>query len=159
TLLVLQGPAALAFARAFRPASLVAIALLLLSALLALAIQALQVGGDAPFASLGPLLFGTRYGTIWLARVALVLALGALVLVAPSRQGVAALGTALGAALLLTNSLNSHGAASEQLPGLAIAADWLHQVAVATWVGELFALAALLWRLDWAPPGTGRARA
>jgi len=59
----------------------------------------------------------------------------------------------------LTNSLNSHGAASEQLPGLAIAADWLHQVAVAIWVGELFALAALLWRLDWAPPGTGRARA
>src|SRR5262249_54821948 len=64
-----------------------------------------------------------------------------------------------GAALLLTNSLNSHGAASEQLPGLAIAADWLHQVAVAVWVGGLFALAALLWRLDWTPPGTGRAQA
>lgn len=125
-------------------------AALLIASLWALALQFAQVASEdsAPAlrAALGQLVFGTRYGAIWLARLGLVAGLGlALWRLAGSRgwwAGWAAAG--LGAGVLLTNSLYSHSAALADGTALAVAADWLHQLAVAAWVGGLFVLALAL---------------
>ncbi|MBI4492749.1 MAG: copper resistance protein CopC [Chloroflexi bacterium] len=156
---------------------------LLVATLEALGLQLAAVGGGesgpALRAMLGQLLFGTRYGLVWLARLGLVLGLGLALLwlaragtrgrgdaetrgdeealsasprlrVPASREspppGKAAwwLGAGLGGGALLTYSLNSHSAAAGDLAALAVAADWLHLVAVAVWVGGLFSLVLVL---------------
>ncbi len=161
--LVLRGALASAFSRAFRPPGLAAVAVLLIAALVSLVLQAAVASGQglttALGASLGPLLFGTRYGVLWLARLALTLALGAVVWKGLGHRRAWQIGALLGAGLLLVNALNSHGAASTEVPELAVVADWLHLAAVSLWVGGLFALAALLWRFDWAPAGQSRVQA
>jgi copper transport protein len=55
----------------------------------------------------------------------------------------------LGAALLLTSSLNSHAAGVQDWAWFAIGADWLHLLSTATWVGGLF---AMVWGLAVAIP-------
>lgn len=88
------------------------------------------------------LLFKTRYGLIWIARVGLILGLGLLLLRSYDGGRRAWWGAViLSGAILLTTSLNSHSAAIAGSATLAIAADWLHQVAVALWAGGLAAIA------------------
>lgn len=50
---------------------------------------------------------------------------------------------AAGAASLFSNSMLSHNSAAPFLPALAVAADWVHFMAVSAWVGGLFYLAAI----------------
>jgi copper transport protein len=122
-----------------------------------LALQAVVVSSEPlPAALGGPLweLLGTRFGLVWLARLVMLMALAALLL-GPAPQGWRLwTGLALGAGVLLTSSLNSHGAATGTV---TLALDWLHLVAMSLWVGGLVQLAlvlpAALRRLD---PG-GRA--
>jgi copper transport protein len=85
-------------------------------------------------------LFTTRFGVLWLARLALI---AAVVWLIGGRFGTAGRWVVflLMLALLLTVSLGSHAAAEPQ-PVLPIFADWLHMLGAAVWVGGLFFLAA-----------------
>ncbi len=63
---------------------------------------------------------------------------------------------ALGGAVLLTTSLNSHAAGIEKLAWLAIGSDWLHLLSVGVWIGGLGAMAlALAGSLPVLRPGSG----
>src|SRR5205814_7179024 len=67
-------------------------------------------------------------------------------------------GLVLGAALLFTSSLNSHGAAAQQWTALAITMDWVHLVATTIWVGGLVQLVVALPAALSALGGAGRGR-
>ena len=92
-------------------------------------------------------LLQTRFGTLWIARMVLLAATGALLFVRfRDSLWIAAV---LGLGLLLTISLGGHSAAAGGTFSLALAADWLHLSGVAIWVGGLFNLFATmltLWR-------------
>lgn len=124
----------------------------LLAGALGLLTQAAAAADVPPWAAFGaPLaaLVGTRYWWLWLARMALLAALGLLAW-ALRRPGVTArdpgwlAGAGLAGVLLLTASLNSHAAAVQQAAAVAVAADWLHLVATAAWIGGLVQLAVAL---------------
>ena len=117
--------------------------LLLLGAILSLAVQVFAVGaGEAASPSVvAQLLGGTRYGSLWLARLALIGLLAAVTALMPRRPRLAWAAMALAAGLMLTSSLNSHSAA---LGAGATLIDWAHFMAVAVWVGGLFVLALLM---------------
>jgi copper transport protein len=85
-----------------------------------------------------------RFAALWWARLALVVI--ALAMLAwrgvrrwPGQVALAATGLAL-----VTSSLNSHGAALLSGAYLGVAVDWLHFVAVATWIGGLLSLALVM---------------
>ncbi|HZR98843.1 MAG TPA: FixH family protein [Chloroflexota bacterium] len=118
----------------------------------ALLVQAGSGADVPPWAAFGaPLatILGTRYSLIWGVRMLAVAALGALAWHL-QRPGVTArhrgwwAGLALGAVLLFTQSLNSHGAAAQQGTAAAVAVDWVHLVATAIWIGGLVQLAVAL---------------
>jgi copper transport protein len=132
--------------------ALVAAGVGLLAGVLALVVQAAVAAGVEPWEVFGaPLttLLRTRYSLIWLVRM---LALAALAVLAwyLRRPGTGVshpgwlVGAGLGGVLLFTNSLNSHAAAAQEGLVLAIAADWLHLLATAVWVGGLVQLAIAL---------------
>jgi len=90
---------------------------------------------------------GTRFGTLWLARVALLAALGwilfrARVDWARDARGNRALWVALtlSALLILNQSLNSHNAAVSHPPYVALVMDFIHLAGAAIWVGGLLQL-------------------
>jgi len=117
----------------------IALLTLLVASVLWLLSQAGQVSGRsfvAPWdSSLGRVLFTTRFGALWLARLALALAL--FWLLPRSQAGRRSwLSLGVGLLLLLTISLGSHAAAQPQ-PWLPILADWLHLAAASVWVGGL----------------------
>jgi copper transport protein len=157
--LKVAGPEATALANAWgagRRAGLALAALGTVAGLLTggfgLLAQAAAAADVPPWAAFGaPLatLIGTRYWWLWLARMALLAALGGLAW-ALRRPGVAArhpgwsAGAGLAGLLLLTTSLNSHAAAVPQATAVAVAADWLHLVATAAWIGGLIQLAVAL---------------
>jgi copper transport protein len=116
----------------------------LLSLLLQTAIaEAVMLSAALNVSALAGVASGTQYGMLWLARMALWLLLGGALLIARrDERGLwAALG--FGAALLLTRSLFSH-AGTVQDAFAAIAADWLHLLATALWLGGLTAFALAL---------------
>jgi copper transport protein len=91
------------------------------------------------------LLFTTRSGALWLARVALTFALAGLLTHARRRRDRwIAFGVSL--LLLLTISLGSHAAAAPQ-PVMPILADWIHLLAASILVGGLVHLTAGLWAM------------
>ena len=89
-------------------------------------------------------LINGRSGLLWLARIALLLLIGGLAWrLPPAGRGSvwpwwAALVPAGG--VLLTFSLNSHGAAMGHDVALTVALDWLHLVAAVAWLGGLVPL-------------------
>lgn len=96
--------------------------------------QALQVTDAALPDSLSVLptvLFGTRFGTLLLARSLVWLVFGAAIW--RRRYGIALV---LGGVLLLVRAFYSHASATYD-PIPAVAADWLHLAATALWVGGL----------------------
>jgi copper transport protein len=98
--------------------------------------QAVGGGLGSPLdPALATVLFTTRFGALWSARLLLGLGLAGLLPRARSaRAQAAALATA--AALLLDLSLGSH-AATEANPALPLLGDWLHLLAASIWVGGL----------------------
>ena len=103
---------------------------------------------EAPLWSIigGPLwdtLTATEWGGLWLWRMAAAVAFG--IALAGLRfasemwqPAVRLLALALGCAALWTLSLTSHGAATLDIRNLALAADFLHLLASAFWVGAVF---------------------
>ena len=135
-----------------------AVALLVFAGVLALLVQGGQVSGAelaAPWsAPVAGVLFQTRYGSLWLARLALSLALSGLLLRTPSSRD-RWLALAAGALLLLTISLGSHSAA-EPDPVLPVIGDWVHLMAASVWVGGLVHFTAALWAGRRARDGDGK---
>jgi len=90
-----------------------------------------------------PVLFDTRFGLVWCARLALALLL-ALLILSPSTRGFQ-LAAAL--ALIASPALVGHAGAT---PGMAgnfhLISDMVHLLAAGAWLGGLPAFALLLWR-------------
>ena len=112
----------------------------------------------------------TEWGRLWLWRAALtaafIAALAGLPLLARRMewpddggraQALRLLPLAIGAGMLWTLSLTSHGAATAGIRNLALLADYLHLLAAAFWVGALVSLAAGIPLLRRAAPGGGTA--
>ena len=86
---------------------------------------------------------GTGWGETWVWRMALGVAFGAALFALRFvselwRPAVRLLALALGGAAMWTLALTSHGAATVDIRGMALAADFLHLAASAFWVGALF---------------------
>jgi copper transport protein len=99
--------------------------------------------------TLGDLLLGTRWGTLWLALVVLLAALGALALQLRRRapglsRATLAAAAAAGCSLALVEALSSHAAALPR-SGTAVAVDAAHLLAASIWIGAVGALALALW--------------
>ncbi|MFN8590983.1 MAG: copper resistance protein CopC [Thermomicrobiales bacterium] len=112
----------------------------------ALALQAVSILPDGPlFAAIAGTL-PTRYGTLWLARMALLLVVSAALLIAVRRErgertrwlAVAAIA---GIAAPVPFSLLSHAAALEEGRAVAVAADALHLLLAAVWGGGVVVFA------------------
>lgn len=134
-----------------------AVPALLLGTVLAAVSQAAESADLPPLAVFGaPLervLVGTRYGTLFGARAALVVAAGVVLalLVRWSRGRAALYGVGLLATggVLATLSLGAHAAAAPSLTALVVGLDFLHAAAASIWVGglaQLCLVAALLGR-------------
>lgn len=113
--------------------------------------QVQLVAEQFSFVAVNNVVLNTRFGTLWLARMGLM-GLAALLLFLTTRRVsvpyVFELVTGLGAAALMTRSLLGHSASVSDA-WLPIAADWLHLVAIAVWVGGLVYFAWLMpfmWR-------------
>jgi copper transport protein len=85
-----------------------------------------------------------RFAGLWWARLALVLIALAMLGWRGVRRRPGQLALVAVALALLTSSLNSHAAALLSGAYLAVAADWLHFLGVATWIGGLLSLVYVL---------------
>ncbi|GAB4516980.1 MAG: hypothetical protein OHK0046_23120 [Anaerolineae bacterium] len=113
---------------------------------LVLLLQASIVSG-----TLGDVLRLTRFGEAWLARLVVWLLLAVLLWRRSSGWMHSAALITVSSALLLTQSVFSHASGTpDPLP--AVAADWLHLLAVALWVGGLAQLFVAVVRLRDALP-------
>jgi copper transport protein len=82
------------------------------------------------------LIADTRFGHLWLARMALWVGMGLSLVFAATDRWFYPVALALGFAILLTNSLFSHANAARDI-AISVGADWLHLIATALWVGGL----------------------
>ncbi len=117
--------------------------------LLHLIVQATATGDGWGPSVLLDVATGTRFGTLWIVRVALLIALvcavgSRLPFVEPLRNGILLLIGGLSAAALLPFSLNSHASALGNARPAALAADWLHMGATSIWIGGLLTLLVVL---------------
>lgn len=133
--------------RFIRRLTLVGGLLFLLANGLFLLSQAATAAGVSPAQALGApalALLGSRTGQLILARGGLTLLIMALAWrLPPAGRGPAWpwwAALALAGGVVLTFSLNSHGAAQPQGAALAIALDWLHIAAMIAWLGGLVPL-------------------
>jgi copper transport protein len=85
-----------------------------------------------------------RFAALWWARLALVLLALGLVSWRGVRRWPGRVALVATAGALLTSSLNSHSAALVSGAYLGVAADWLHFIGVAAWVGGLPSLVYVL---------------
>lgn len=137
-------------ARRARRFAVVAVVAALVADAIALAVQALAIlSGGGYLGALWTTLTQTRYGTLWLIRVGLLLVFAAALLGVgwwwPKRRPVMAAAALVLAALLpLPFSLLAHAAAQPAGRATAIAFDLVHLLGAAVWVGGLFVLVATL---------------
>ncbi|MGH2524699.1 MAG: copper resistance D family protein, partial [Anaerolineales bacterium] len=133
----------------WRRMATVALSVLLAAHTFGLLVHAGQATGAeiaAPWsAAVGDVLSRTRFGALWIARLALALALAGLL---PRTRSARERWVAFGVStlLLLTVSLGSH-AAAEPRPLWPVLADWVHLVAASVWVGGLTHFVAGLWAM------------
>lgn len=99
----------------------------------------ISLGKAAGNSMLFDILTDTNFGELWLARMGLWLAVG--VALFWQHHKAALVG---GGGILLTQSLFSHASAAED-QWAAVAADWLHLLGTAFWVGGLVAFALALY--------------
>lgn len=117
--------------------------------LLALIVQATATGDGWGPSTLVDVVTNTRFGTLWIVRVALLIAFvcavgSRLPFAEPLSRGTQLLLGGLAAGALLPFALNSHASALGIARSAAIAADWLHLGATSVWIGGLLALLVVL---------------
>ncbi|HEU5430733.1 MAG TPA: CopD family protein, partial [Thermomicrobiales bacterium] len=116
----------------------------------ALVVQALGVGAGEGFAAaIATTLGQTRYGSLWLLRIGLLLVFAAILLGAawwrPWRRPIATAAALVAAAVLpLPFSLISHAAAQPEGAATAVAFDVVHLLGASVWTGGVF---LLVWSL------------
>ncbi len=148
--------------RRMRRYSLGALALAVGGSVLALVVQAMTLpDGSLPERVLDTL-DGTRYGRLWLARVALMLLAGGVLWASAwwslRRRRIGVLAWLVTLALPVPFSLIAHASAQETGRTVAVVADYVHLLAASLWVGGLLMLlAVLLPALRGVPPGRRRA--
>lgn len=101
----------------------------------------ISIGSDA--SSILTILTATRFGYIWFFRVIVLIALGGLLFRARfDRQSMRSwqIGVGLGLLLVISQSLNSHGAAVSDPPLVSLLTDIIHLTGAAIWVGGLVQL-------------------
>ncbi|MDP2659443.1 MAG: copper resistance protein CopC [Dehalococcoidia bacterium] len=137
-------PSLARFMLSTRSTMTIALVVLAAASSAALLIQASSLG-DLSASGVLVLLGGTRYGSLWLARVVLIAGLAASIYQWKRNNTGFSLWTGLVTAsiLLLNFSLSSHAAALEEGP-LPVLTDWLHLLAAAAWMGGLVHLARAL---------------
>ena len=125
-----------------------------------LVLQARELAGGRPLVGVLATLVGTPPGLVWIARGGLLVLLGVVPGSRASSSGSAVrrrwLQIALAASVVMTGGLVSHGAAVVEGRGLALGAEALHLLAVASWAGGLLAFATVFWR-TW-PAGASDSR-
>ncbi len=85
---------------------------------------------------LDQLIGDTRFGQLWLARMAIWVGMGLALIFAQTDRWFFPVALGLGFMILITNSLFSHAnAANDSI--ISVGADWLHLTATALWVGGL----------------------
>lgn len=129
----------------------VAFVVFFISNLAELALQAQLIAEQISFTAIVSVLTTTRFGMLWLIRIALMLVALIMLVLMNRRVNIPMGETALivlGNVALFTRSLLGHsvGIGDWWLP---VIADWLHLLGVAAWVGGLFVLAwvmPFIWR-------------
>ena len=145
----IAGDAALLATRRFVWVAWGAVVLLLGLGLVGLLVQAAEVTG-VPLgevlngSAVSRLLVGTKFGTLWMWRMALTGALLGVVAWATLRSrptaGVWGFGAEIAGAILLTLSYGGHASAVANAQQVAVGMDWLHMLAAAIWTGGLLQL-------------------
>ena len=97
-----------------------------------------SIAGAISSPALGQVISGTRYGSLWVARMILWAFLGLELFMAAARHNRLFYWLALlfGGAILLTNSLYSHASAAPDVTA-AVLDDWFHLLLTSLWVGGL----------------------
>lgn len=129
------------------------------SAVARLTQQAFNSGGGSVSAKvLSEVLLGSRFGSIWLAQVGVVVAGAASVFIirrggarTPSLREASCFGI-VGLLLMATTSLDSHNAATITPFGfLPTVSDWIHLASVGLWLGGLFQFVLLVMSFSRSP--------
>jgi copper transport protein len=112
----------------------------------------IEINGD----SLNSLVADTRFGHLWLARMALWAGLGGALWFANNDSWFNWVALMIGAAILAINSVFSHANAAFDLTA-SVAADWLHLLGMALWVGGLLHFINVIGavRQEFQPNSTG----
>ena len=135
-------------AAASRRLALIAAVVLLVGTLYAAIAQASAAAAVPPWGVFGQpladLLGRGRFAALWWARMALVLITLGLLSWRGVRRWPGQVALAAMALALLTSSLNSHGAALLSGAYLGVAADWVHFLGVAAWIGGLLSVVFVL---------------
>ncbi|MCK6580173.1 MAG: copper resistance protein CopC [Anaerolineae bacterium] len=137
------------------------------ASILLLLLQTAILAGEITPSALANALFSSRFGALWLARIALWVLYGLAVMLlwqpsagsagnAPRRRAALVAGVMLAAGIQATQSLFSHAAGVEANAALVIAADWLHLIAMSAWVGGLVGVIAAAPLLHAEPAALGR---
>lgn len=110
----------------------------------ALAVQVSTAGSALSISDTLSVVGDTRFGTLWLIRIALLLTLGAFLYMPytwnEGKSPLRWIGFGLVVAAMLPFSLNSHGAAPGEGRAAAVVVDWIHLGASSVWVGGLLAV-------------------
>lgn len=136
----------------WRQLALAAFLLGLFSTLAGLLVEASLVAnvslvGLASSDAISRTLLQTRFGSVWIARMILLVTSGSMLTM--RFKFAHWIGLFLGVGVLLTISLGGHEAAAGGVFSLALVGDWIHLTAVAVWVGGLFSFLATMltvWR-------------
>jgi putative copper resistance protein D len=126
------------------------LALVLLSGLAWLAVEAVRMSGLPPVRALnrdtlGTVLADTLFGRVWIVRFTLAGALGATLLLSRRRAGLATLSAVLAAGLLGSLAWAGHAAAERGADRIVhLSADAAHLLAAGAWLGALLPLARVL---------------
>src|SRR5574337_1506893 len=134
------------FERRLRRVEAWALILVALASVLELLIRALVMGGEVlsnTGDALSLTLRETRYGTIWLVRIALMEAVFLGWQFWPGSTWSAGAGLLIAAGLALTRSLAGHAADWGDVT-LPVLIDWLHLLAVSIWIGGLLVMGFVL---------------
>jgi copper transport protein len=133
------------FVRSARRVAIVAVLVALAGDLYALLVQAADLPSNSYINRLQTILTDTRYGRLWLLRIALLGVYAGLLFIVywwwPRQKPMRTIAAfALALALPLPFSLNAHAAAETTGRTVAIVSDYVHVLSASLWIGGLFLL-------------------
>lgn len=145
-----------AVGRRVRVAALASVGVALVGSFIALSVQASTVGSALSISDTVNVITDSRFGTLWLFRVGLLVALGIFVYLPhgwlDNPRGIRWVGIGLAALVMLPFSLISHAAVPGAGRGARVISDWVHLGASSVWIGGLVTvLAGVIYALRRVP--------